>query len=431
VQTDPEIPPSKRDEPPVIGALPPLLPSPAPPPLPLPLPTDHKSVSVRKILAIFLSLYLGLFLADAMFSVADDSLTALFSVHGLSLFRGLVFFLAVLVAIVTYGLMGLTPMVPKRIFLPLTLFYPLAELLTVPVAIYHFGRIQQFNLALSLCQMVLAVGVLLWVLGGFKLRWPVVAESQIKGRGFSWGNIVGFVVANIFVLTPVVVGYLAVCSALAVSHFTDGFVFLRPNGVNVQMRKYVRDDGKTVELFPMIHIGDAKFYKNVSQSFPTNSAVLAEGVTDKKHLLTNGLSYHRVAASLGLGEQQKEFKPKREKVVRADVDVQDFTTNTINLLNLTMLLYSKGLKPVTLFALAEYPQPAGFQEQLINDLVTKRNQHLLKEIRTHLTQSDDIVVPWGAGHMPGLAKELEKTGFHLEGTKDYLAIGFHFLGQTN
>ncbi len=54
-----------------------------------------------------------------------------------------------------------------------------------------------------------------------------------------------------------------------------------------------------------------------------------EGVTDEKHLLTNRISYKRMAAALGLTEQKKEFKPDREQTVNADVDIARFNTNTI------------------------------------------------------------------------------------------------------
>jgi hypothetical protein len=61
-----------------------------------------------------------------------------------------------------------------------------------------------------------------------------------------------------------------------------------------------------------------------------------------------------------------------------------------------------------------YVPPPDFEKQLWDDILTKRNQHLLKIIESRLTLSDTIVVPWGAAHMPGLAKQIEKMGFHQE-----------------
>jgi hypothetical protein len=419
VQPDPDIPPQKIDSE-TGSAPPPLLPSPAPPLLE----AHRKPAAARKYLAVVLSLCLGLFVIDGLVSVVDDTLVFLFGIHFLWLIRGLVFLVTLILIIVTYLLIGVTPMVPKRIFLPLTLFIPCAELLPVLFSIYHFNRLPQFAFALSLCEAILGVGLLYCVLGGFKLRWPLVSESQLEGRGFSWWNLCGFLLGNIFLLIPAVAGYLFVCLALSINHFSEGFVSLSPKGLTVQMRKYVRADGKTIRLFPMVHIADADFYGKVSESFPTNSIILMEGVTDEKKLLTNGISYHRIAKKLGLGEQQKAFRPERGDMVRADVDVQDFSTNTIALLNLVMYIHAQGLNVGTLMKVLQYPQPPGFEDQLFDDILKKRNQNLLKEINAHLSDTENIVVPWGAMHMPGVSAGIEKTGFHQDGSQDYLAIGF-------
>src|SRR6266516_3049084 len=63
----------------------------------------------------------------AVVSLVDDSLIVFCHVHILGTIRGLVALLSILMAIVIYGLMGLTPMIPKRLFLPLTVFNPLAS----------------------------------------------------------------------------------------------------------------------------------------------------------------------------------------------------------------------------------------------------------------------------------------------------------------
>ena len=227
-------------------------------------------------------------------------------------------------------------------FLPVTLYSPLALLVVVPCLIYFNGHIQTFAWIISLGQVVLGMGLFYWLQGGFKLCWQLVPESWLKDRSFSWRNLLVFVLASL-VGVPAVIAYLVLCTSLAVNHFSDGFVKLRPAGLTVQVRKYVRDDGKTIQLFPMAHVGDAGFYRALSESFQTDSTILMEGVTDNRNLLTNKITYKRMAASLGLSEQQKEFTPSRGQMVRADVDIGQFTTNTIDFLNLVMLIQSKGL----------------------------------------------------------------------------------------
>src|SRR2546430_1928559 len=144
------------------GSMPPLLPAPdpsvigPPPPLlaasppPLPPEVTGKSRPVRKLIATLLSLCLGLFLVDAVVSLVDDSLILFFGIHFFTAIRGIVFFFAILLALLIYGLMGLTPMIPKRFFLPITLFNPVVGLLVIPSLIYFYDRIEQVAWGTSL-----------------------------------------------------------------------------------------------------------------------------------------------------------------------------------------------------------------------------------------------------------------------------------------
>jgi hypothetical protein len=183
-----------------------------------------------------------------------------------------------------------------------------------------------------------------------------------------------------------------------------------------------------IQLVPMSHVGELDFYRALSESFPTNSIILQEGVTDERNLLTNKVSYTRMAASLGVAEQLKEFKP-RGQLVRADVDVDQFTPSTIDFLNLAMLIHKKGFKYETLISLMQYSSPPHLEEQLIDDLLTKRNRHLLDEADARLLQSERIIVPWGVVHMPGIAKEIQKSGFRLTETRNFLAIRLGSVGD--
>jgi hypothetical protein len=320
--------------------------------------------------------------------------------------------------------MGLTPLVPKRLFLPITLINPLAVLAAVPVTIYCYSRSQQVFWILSLCQLILGLGILCWVQGGLRFRWPLVAESRLGARGFSWLNLSGFLLLNVFVFLPAAVLYLVVFAALAVDHFSEGFLALRPGGLTVQVRDYVRNDGKRVQLVPMAHVGEADFYQKLSHSFPTNSLVLMEGVTDENNLLTNKVTYKRMATKLGLAEQQEEFNPVQVEMVMADVDIKEFTPETIGFLNLVMLFHAKGLTADTVLKMLRYSPPAHFEERLWDDLLRKRNQHLLAELHARLPASEILIVPWGVAHMPGIAEGIKAAGFRLDATRDYTVIRF-------
>jgi len=393
-----------------------------PPPL---LPeANRKSGSARQVFAFLLSLCLALFLADALISLADDSLILLGGLHPLSGLRGLVGFFAMLMAVGVYGLMGLTPMVPKRLFLPISLFPLVGMLAAFPFAIYCFGWLHQAVWGISAVQVIVGLGVLYWAQGGLSFHWPMVPVDQIGTRSFSWRNLSIFALVNVFVLLPGVIVYVLLFTGLAVGHFSDGFMALRPNGFSVQVRKYVRNDGKTIELFPMSHIADAGFYQTVSQTFPTNSIILMEGVTDENNLLTNKITYKRMAKTLGLAEQHEKFVPTSGEMVPADVDVDQFSQDTIDLLNLAMLVHAKGLTPENVQKLMLYSTSTHNEKELFDDLLKKRNRHLIEEIQSHLSQTDNIMVPWGVAHMPGIANEIQKSGFRLEATQEYMVIRF-------
>lgn len=403
--------------PPIIAETPPLL------------PTAQKTSS-RRGLRVLLSLCLMLFLADGVISFVDDGSILFLNAHGLSLVRGLFSLATVLMAAGVYVLIGVLPAVPKRLFLPIPMFFLTGMLAMFTLAIFWYHHVEQIAFGISACELMVA----LCLLNATRRRdagaprgspsWPLVTTEQLGARGFSWKHLLGFVVVNVFVLLPCVAIYVFFFSARAVNRFSEGFVALHPGGFTVQVRKYVREDGKVIELFPMAHIADPSFYQQVSQSFPTNAVILMEGVSDSENLLTNKITYKRMASALGLSEQKETFAPPKNEVVRADVDVKQFSPGTLDFLNLVMLFHSKGVTSENLSRFLQYTPPPGFEEQLFDDLLTKRNEHLLGEIHSHLPTADSIMIPWGAAHMPGVARGIEKSGFHLSETRDYVVIRF-------
>ena len=391
----------------------------------------HESSLFRQVIATLLSLCLGLFLVDALVSFLDDTLALFFDLHFVSAIREILSILTLLMSAGVYGLIGLTPMVPKRLFLPIPLFKLAAMLALYPFAIFWFSRLQLVAWAISGCQLLLALWLFFLAQGGIKFHRALLTTGHLGVRNFSWRNLWGFVLANVFALLPAVLIYIFVCSAIAVNHFSDGFMTLRPAGFSVQVRKYVRNDGKVIELFPMSHVADASFYENMSQMFPTNSIILMEGVTDTNNLLTNQISYQRLAKTLGLAEQHEDFEPSRGVKVRADVDVNQFSKDTIDLLNMVMLIHAKGVNSENILKLMQYSPSPQVQDELFDDLLQKRNQHLLEEIHSHLTKTDNIMVPWGVAHMPGIAREIQKDGFHLDDAHDYMIIRFLDFGNRH
>jgi hypothetical protein len=375
----------------------------------------------RQLLMILLSLCLGLYLADAIVSVADSSLILFFGIHALTGLEMCIGIISFLLLGVVYVLMVFTPAIPKRWFVTLTLFCLIGGLLT-PI-VFLFPQYLLWSIWTgSLTQLLLGFWVLYQAQRGVKFGWPLVPASRLGAQNFTWTNLIGFAAANLFILVPAILIYLFSCAAWAIHRSSDGFMTLHPGGLTVQVRKYIRADGKTIQLFPMMHIADKEFYQRVEHTFPINSVILMEGVTDDKHLLKNKLSYVRAARKLGLTEQHEAFDPVRGTLVMADVDVSVFSTNTLDMLNLVIAVHVHGLDTITLQRLTQYPMTPELLQRLQDDLVGKRNQHLLGEIRNEMSQTDYIVVPWGAAHMPGIAREIQKDGFRLVATQNYDVI---------
>lgn len=379
----------------------------------------------REQVSVFLSFCLGVFIVDGIASVIAVFLGGFLGIKVPGALDGVMslFALGVLaLAFAVYCLMGLTPLVPKRFFLPLVFVYPATWLLLIPVSIFFSEHINGVLLAASLCRTALGMVILFCLRKGRTSRWQFVPVNQLGKRNFSWSNLSFFALANLALLAATIL-YLAFFSAVAVDHFSGGFVSLRPEGLNVRIRKFIRDDKKTVWLVPMSHIGGAKYYETLSKSLPAESVVLMEGVSDRKKLLTNPISYARAATVLGLAEQKKKFQLPG-KIVPADLDVDQFASGTIDILNVLMLPHTKGLTSETLQKLAQFKPTEEDMRQCWDDLLGKRNRNLVGEIASWLPKTETIIVPWGAAHMPGISADIQKMGFRFETEQEITAIPF-------
>ncbi|MDB6036646.1 MAG: hypothetical protein JWM99_487, partial [Verrucomicrobiales bacterium] len=195
-----------------------------------PLPQMRATSSSRKATAVLLSLCLVLFLVAGVFSLLDDSLVLFLDLHFLTTASGILTFLTFLAVMLVYGLVGLTPIVPKRIFLPIILFTALDLLAVFPVLIYRHHWLLQMDWTRSLLQVALALSIVRRLRVEGKLRWPIVTVEHLETRAFSWLNLCAFLLLNVFALLPAFVVYLALCASLALGHFSDGFLALRPSG---------------------------------------------------------------------------------------------------------------------------------------------------------------------------------------------------------
>ena len=247
------------------------------------------------------------FFADACISLLNDSAYLSFGASPLGLIDGLSMLATLATSIALFVLLAVSKVVPMRRTWPLVVYKPAALLLLILLSIYYFRHLGAISLALSLGQLILAAFLFRITTGRIRPRWPAIRAEDLPESGFSLSRFVGFALLTGLVLIPGVIVYFGVCASLAVGHFSNHFLIFSLQGLSVRAKTYERSDGKTVELVPMIHVGEAQFYAQVAESFPTNAIVLLEGVTDEQHLLRQKLNYKRLASSLGLAEQQATF----------------------------------------------------------------------------------------------------------------------------
>lgn len=165
-------------------------------PSPPVLEPPQKSSRLRQMFAIALSLCLGLFLVDAIVSFLDDSLACFFNLHPISVLREIISVLATLMAVGIYLLVGLTPLVPKRLFLPIPLFCLGATLAIYPFAIYCYDRLPLVVWVISGGQVLLGLWLYCQAQNGLKFRWPLVSEGNLGVKNFGWENLIRFALAS-------------------------------------------------------------------------------------------------------------------------------------------------------------------------------------------------------------------------------------------
>lgn len=373
-------------------------------------------------LSLVLSLALALFAANAALGVLDDLMVATMGNQAFTLFRALCSLLMMPVILVLYLMMAVWPGIPKRVFMSVVLFMPVATIISLPLFAYFYPHVAWVSLVISVVQLLVALLFVRHLCGSMTPRWPLVPDASLGSRRFSFTHFASVIAMGLVVILPALLLGTLFSGKLAIREFSEGFVDVSFQGVSMEVRDYVREDGRKVTLVPMSHVGDTKFYETLSSSFPSDAVVLMEGVSDQQKLLPHAPNYSRMATLIGATEQQKAFRPQGT-LVNADLDVSEFSPETLRLLKAALLFHTQGLTPETLAGLTQPSEP-GIEKRLMNDVLFKRNDHLLKVLHEQLPATRHIIVPWGAAHIPDIARKIDAAGFRVVSRQKHLAIRF-------
>lgn len=391
--------------------------------------------------------YIVLFLIDAGLSLIDELIiTASLPLPLFSTVRYFVAYTVIALSLLLFACLGIDRRLPKRVFLPLTLYISWCALAMWPLS----GVIGRESLGLVSAVGQLLLGglaiILLRGLGGRNL----LTRELFQGPMFSWRNSLGFTAINLLLLP-----FALVYTGLATTNYyldlqTAGFMRLSPVGIYMTERSYHLDE-KVIRLAGMMHIGKEDYYEDLASSISAEGTIiLAEGVTDQDQLLEYQFNYSKLAGVIGLSSQEKmhfdgnlvdlnnfvemntnSSEQDKPDIARADIDINRFDPMTIKFLNEIGRTLFSG-KPLV-EALAEYSVWANENMTperiagVMDDILDKRNDVVIDSMVRTLARYDTIVIPWGAMHMPAIEAAVLEQGFAPGVTHERLSLDFRAI----
>jgi len=273
-----------------------------------------------------------------------------------------------------------------------------------------------------------------------------LAASRMPRRPFSTLRTLIAIPVAAFAVVVLAVGIVVGGVAVFLQDQTKGYLQFASSGIEVR-ESVMRKGDKEVHLVATVHLGDPAFYRDVYRSMPDGALVLAEGVSDREGRLKRGLSYNNVAQALGLESQdvfERMLGPPRESdpstppgagtaeadkpapstepakkkgpdIVRADIDVSEFTPLTLRFIGRVSEIYGSRTFDEAMRKLTEVSgEFTDADIQLVmDDLIVKRNTRVLAELDKRLANYRVVFIPWGAQHMPDLESSLRERGFTI------------------
>ena len=355
--------------------------------------------------------------------------------------RSLIAFSALAQGIVLYISMAFTRKVSFRLVGWPTLFLMWANLTgAFPLPMFYLETGGAWLSGVQVLMAFILIGVA-WrsdaVNGG-----PGFVDPAMEREGFTWRRFLIFAGVNALLLPMLALGTFLGGAVQSLERATAGYVRLRPSGVYITQSSF-KKEASTIALDGMMHVADKDFYQKLEWSKPgANTLVLLEGVTDQEHLLAGGMEMDKLAKFFGLDSQLEkgEYRKTVDKLVekeeagelakdgsakiddavdvrRADVDVRSFRPQTVNYLKAVAMLFqtTQTGKMADFLRVMEEKKAVLQNDSVVrgamDDILTKRNLHLIAQIESGLTTHNRIVVPWGAMHLAGIEEYLRSKGY--------------------
>ncbi len=370
---------------------------------------------LKKLSINILNAFIVLLLLDIFFSAADAVLIFGFNTGGFFAIRGLISIGLALSSILAAGIVFTFAGLP---WAPILLGINLAITKIVWISsCFNPTSVQPGSELIA--NLFFIGGVLLfgWRIKHFNNQSNVLLSPELSSEiTFRLKHSLKILAIFFIAVIPIQVCAAVFIAGFRLSESTHGFVYAKPDGLYAMQRTYKKQNTE-LQLTGMVHIASADFYKGIEKDLAgEKTLLLMEGVSDKQKLITNPPDYAAISSSIGLDNQKNEFDIDESKLnitkMNADVDVSDFASSTIQVLNL--IGQAKNKKGFNFERFLELNLMAGRPEvamTLFNDILTKRNQKVIGLIDENTGKFNRIVVPWGAFHLPEIQTWALANGF--------------------
>ncbi len=313
----------------------------------------------------------------------------------------------------------LTPRLPARLFLLLSVSAVWLSLGAAPLLIL-VGSPAAVGPTATGIQLAISALAFVWILRRNGGQGWLLTDAALAGAGFSLRRSLAWAASLLALGLPAAGLYVLVSGATWLQFATQGFVAFDASGVVLADRRYTRAD-REVRLVGMLHIGDEVGYRALVRSFAgADTAVLQEGVSDDGQWLKTPLSYGRAAAVLGLDSQenletyfQDSLDDEGEPVfLHADVDVASFEPETIAWMEQLAQVYAADDFWTALRRFGAWTSERQDEWPIVErDIFTSRNEYLVARLDEALMDYSRVVVPWGAAHLPAIEAAVLERGF--------------------
>lgn len=394
-------------------SIPPQLPS-SPPQLPAAPPANR-----GRWMTLIFNVYLVSFTAEGLFVLASPVLGNI--PHSILGTVALLFMMLVILCIGSFKQLPWRPLAPA-LFLSLwqgCLYLPLPAYLDVKPLLFAAGA-AHLSVGLNVFFSVRRAT------GGASFPFQ---QRQWTDCTFSFSRTILAGALKLFVLTPGLLLYLAWSAQLMLQKMSHGFLQIDSTGLYTEAREYEKDAQK-IHLLPTVHVAAPAFYDKLMEALPSSqSVILPEGVTDKKHLMKARLDYSVAADSLGLSTQPDLTEKHKGPATQAcDADISDFSAPTVALLNGVAGILQAASAGNTLGALESLATFENIDTMtVIDDIIRTRNMRVVEGVRTALQTHQHVAIPWGAAHMPGIESEILKMNFQRGATRRVMVFGWKDL----